>query len=60
MQEDMDLNCGKVSDGEISLEESGQEIFEEILAVASGKPTKSELLGYGDNEFIPWKIGAVV
>jgi altronate hydrolase len=60
MQEDMDLNCGKVSDGEMSLEESGQEIFEEILAVASGKKTKSELLGYGDNEFIPWKIGAVV
>jgi len=60
MQEDMDLNCGKVAEGEISLEESGQEIFEEILAVASGKKTKSELLGYGDNEFIPWKIGAVV
>jgi altronate hydrolase len=60
MQEDMDINCGKVSDGEISLEESGQEIFEEILAVASGKKTKSELLGYGDNEFIPWKIGAIV
>lgn len=60
MQDDMDINCGKVSDGEISLEESGQEIFEEILAVASGKKTKSELLGYGDNEFVPWKIGAVV
>jgi altronate hydrolase len=60
MKEDMDLNCGKVVDGELTLEQSGQEIFEEILAVASGKKTKSELLGYGDNEFIPWKIGAVV
>src|SRR5690606_38368085 len=60
MNEDMDLNCGKVIDGELTLEQSGQEIFEEILAVASGKKTKSELLGYGDNEFIPWKIGAVV
>lgn len=60
MKEDMDLNCGKVLEGEVSLEESGQEIFEEILAVASGKKTKSETLGYGDNEFIPWKIGAVV
>ena len=60
MNEDMDLNCGKVLDGEVTLEQNGQEIFEEILAVASGKKTKSELLGYGDNEFIPWKIGAVV
>ncbi len=60
MNEDMDLNCGKVLDGEVTLEQNGQEIFEEILAVASGKRTKSELLGYGDNEFIPWKIGAVV
>ena len=60
MQDDMDLNCGKVLDGELTLEQSGQEIFAEILAVASGKRTKSELLGYGDNEFIPWKIGAVV
>lgn len=60
MKEDMDLNCGTVLEGALSLEDAGQEIFEEMLAVASGKKTKSELLGYGDNEFIPWKIGAVV
>lgn len=60
MRDDMDINCGKVLDGELTLEQSGQEIFEAIIAVASGKPTKSELLGYGDNEFVPWKIGAVV
>lgn len=60
MTEDMDLNCGTVLEGTVSLEQAGQEIFEEMLAVASGKKTKSELLGYGDNEFIPWKIGAVV
>jgi altronate hydrolase len=35
-------------------------IFEKILETASGKPTKSEIVGYGDNEFIPWHIGAVV
>lgn len=60
MTEDIDVNCGRVLDGDCTLEESGQEIFEEILAIASGKLTKSEELGYGDNEFNPWKIGAVV
>lgn len=60
MHDDMDLNCGRVLDGEISLEQSGQEIFAEMIAVASGKATKSELLGYGDNEFVPWRIGAVM
>jgi altronate hydrolase len=57
MIDDMDINGGDVLDGH-SLEEKGQEIFDEILAVASGKKTKSELLGYGDNEFVPWQIGA--
>jgi altronate hydrolase len=59
MIDDMDLNGGDVLDGR-SLEEKGQEIFAEILAVASGKKTKSELLGYGDNEFVPWQIGATM
>jgi altronate hydrolase len=57
MIEDMDINGGDVLDGH-TLEEKGAEIFAEILAVASGKATKSELLGYGDNEFVPWQIGA--
>jgi len=35
----------------------GREIFEKILAVASGERTKSELHGYGDEEFVPWQIG---
>ena len=43
-----------------SLEAKGQEIFEEVLRVASGKKTKSELLGYGDNEFVPWQVGATM
>lgn len=60
MKEDVDINCGGVLDGEYTLEECGEKIFAEILAVASGEATKSELLGYGDNEFNPWKIGAVV
>ena len=57
MIDDMDINGGDVLDG-VSLEAKGQEIFNEILAVASGRKTKSELLGYGDNEFVPWQIGA--
>ncbi|RYY73677.1 MAG: altronate dehydratase [Gammaproteobacteria bacterium] len=60
MKEDIDLNCGSVLDGEISLEECGEKIFRYILKIASGEATKSELLGYGDNEFTPWKIGATV
>lgn len=60
MSEDMDVNCGSILDKEASLEELGFSIFQRILAVASGDLTKSELLGYGDVEFNPWKIGAVV
>ena len=59
MSEDMDINCGDVLDGK-SLEEKGREIFEHILEVASGNRTKSEQLGYGDNEFVPWQVGAVM
>lgn len=56
---DMDINAGKVLDG-VSLEELGQEIFEEILAVASGKKTKSEAAGVGQEEFNPWILGAML
>ena len=59
LSEDMDVNCGDVLDG-VSLAEKGEEIFREVLAVASGKKSKSEALGYGDNEFVPWQIGAVM
>ena len=55
----MDINCGVVVDGEVTIEEMGQRIFEEILEVASGKKTKSEELGLGDNEFVPWSLGIV-
>ncbi len=56
MIDDMDLNAGEILNGK-SVEESGREIFEEILAVASGKKTKSETHGYGDEEFVPWQVG---
>ncbi|OIQ44764.1 MAG: galactonate dehydratase [Roseobacter sp. MedPE-SW] len=60
MPDDMDLGCGDVISTGVSLLEKGEEIFEMILAVASGQPTKSELLGLGDNEFVPWQTGAVM
>jgi len=59
MQEDMDIDCGKIVTGGQTIEQSGTEIFERIVAVAAGEKTKSELYDYGDNEFVPWQIGAV-
>ncbi|MEM7567836.1 MAG: UxaA family hydrolase, partial [Pseudomonadota bacterium] len=59
MREDMDIDCGDVLSG-LSLEEKGREIFETVLRVASGERTKSEELGYGDAEFVPWHIGAIM
>jgi len=59
MVEDMDINCGDVIEG-VSLQDKGQQIFDLILATASGQKTKSEALGYGDNEYVPWYIGAVM
>ncbi|MFN0153428.1 MAG: UxaA family hydrolase [Gaiella sp.] len=58
-QPDMDIDAGKVLVG-VTLDELGQEIFEELLAVASGKPTKSELAGIGTEEFNPWLLGATL
>ena len=57
MQDDMDINCGTVIDGELSLEELGQAIFERILAIASVEQSKSEALGVGEEEFAPRPIG---
>jgi altronate hydrolase len=58
--DDMDINCGTIVDGTASVEEMGKVIFDDVLAVASGKRTKSELFGYGDSEFAPWQIGATM
>jgi len=59
MVDDMDINCGDVLDG-VSLEDKGREIFDKVLAVASGERTKSEQFGYGEAEFAPWQIGATM
>jgi altronate hydrolase len=60
MEEDMDINCGVVVDEGISIQEMGSHIFDRLLEVASGSPTKSEVQGFGDDEFVPWQIGAVM
>lgn len=60
MTDDMDVNAGDMLTGGVSLEEKGREIYEMILAVASGEVSKSEAQGLGDYEFVPWQIGAVM
>jgi len=59
MIDDMDVNCGDILDG-VSVAQKGEEIFRKVLATASGAHTKSEDLGYGDAEFVPWQIGATM
>ena len=58
--EDMDINAEKIMDGESDIKEIGEKIFNSIIDVASGKLTKSEINGYGDDEFNPWIIGATL
>ncbi|HBM58353.1 MAG TPA: galactonate dehydratase [Citreicella sp.] len=60
MSEDMDLDCGTVVTGEETIEALGERIFQAMLDTASGKETVSEALGYGDNEFVPWQVGAIM
>lgn len=58
-ESDMDINAGRMLDG-VSLDDMGMEIFEAILEVASGAPTKSERDDIGEEEFNPWILGATL
>ncbi|PPC78119.1 galactonate dehydratase [Pokkaliibacter plantistimulans] len=60
MADDMDLNCGDIINQGVSIEAKGHELFELLIRVASGEQTKSEELGFGGAEFVPWQIGAVM
>ncbi|MCP4070491.1 MAG: altronate dehydratase [Hyphomicrobiales bacterium] len=60
MSEDMDINCGDIISSGVSLDEKAGEIFELFIRVASGEQTKSEVLGFGGAEFVPWQMGAVM
>ncbi len=57
---DMDINAGAMLTEGQSLEEKGREIYDMLLTVASGNPSKSEAQGLGDYEFVPWQIGATM
>ncbi|MET0205066.1 MAG: altronate dehydratase family protein [Casimicrobiaceae bacterium] len=58
--EDIDLNCGEIVDGNATVDEIGKRLFDLMLATASGAKSKSELHGYGQSEFVPWYLGAVM
>jgi len=59
-EEDIDINCGEIVDGTASVEQMGERFFQMVLDTASGTKTKSERHGYGQNEFVPWYLGAVM
>ncbi|HSF48586.1 MAG TPA: altronate dehydratase, partial [Burkholderiales bacterium] len=58
-KDDMDINCGEIVDGAADIQEIGERIFLRMLDCASGNKSKSELLGYGHNEFVPWQLSVV-
>ena len=60
MNDDMDVNAGRILDGSATVEDVGAEIYQMVLDVASGQETKSESLDYGEEEFVPWHIGTVM
>jgi len=59
-EEDIDLNCGEIADGSATVDAVGERLFQLILDTASGKKSKSEVHGYGQSEFVPWYLGAVM
>jgi len=59
-QDDIDINCGEIVDGTAGIDEMGERIFRLMLETASGRATKSEQHGYGQNEFVPWVLGATM
>src|SRR5437773_2044866 len=59
-EEDIDINCGEIVDGTSTVAQMGERFFRLILDTASGAKSKSEMHGYGQNEFVPWYLGAVM
>lgn len=60
LKDDMDMDCGGILEGTASIQTMGKKLFHLILDTASGRPTRSEVHGYGDNEFIPWQFGPMM
>ncbi len=59
MRDDMDVNCGDLING-TPMPEISQRILDAIIRHASGEKVRSEILGYGNDEFLPWQVGAVM
>lgn len=59
MEDDMDINCGRIIDGDATIQQMGDIIFDRIIRLASGEASKSEALGVGEDEFQPWNIGII-
>jgi altronate hydrolase len=57
MRDDIDLDCGGIAEGSANVSDKGAEILDLLLAVASGDESRSEALGYGQAEFVPWMTG---
>ena len=57
-QEDMDMNCGDIIEGNESIAQAGERLYSMLLEFASGEKSKSEKFGYGSLEFVPWQMGA--
>jgi altronate dehydratase large subunit len=55
LRDHIDIDVSSVIQGESTLKEAGETIFQELLSVASGKASKSERLGYGMISI--WNIG---
>ncbi len=58
MMDNMDINAGRIADGEATIQQIGREIFDMVLRVASGERTCAERLGH--HEFVPWRIGPML
>jgi altronate hydrolase len=59
-RDDIDLDCGQILEGEETVEQAGARIFDLMIACASGERSRSERHGYGQNEFVPWQLSAVM
>lgn len=57
---DMDFNCGGIINGEPGIAEANKQLFELMLATASGRRSSRNAHGLDDNAFLPWQIGAVM
>jgi altronate hydrolase len=58
MRENMDVNAGRIADGDAAVQQVGREIFDLVLEAASGRKTCAERMGH--KEFVPWRIGPVM